>query len=231
MRVCDYLRFVARLKGVPRKAIPERLDWVIQSCGLKEVKDQVIRTLSKGYRQRVGLAQALIHDPRVLILDEPTSGLDPNQIREIRALIRQLAEGRTILLSTHILQEVESVCNRVLILHKGLLVYDTAEAQDQRTYYRLEVAGDSPSLPSRLNGFTLSPQGEGVFEVYAEKDQSPEVLLSYLLKEGARIVSFVQKRYNLEQIFFEYTHREESSPGSSPMEKENTPPSPKEAQP
>lgn len=166
MRVEGYLRFVGELKGIPRGALKDRCEWVMDACGLQEVRRQVIRTLSKGYRQRVGLAQALIHDPRVLILDEPTSGLDPNQILEIRTLIRKLAEGRTIVLSTHILQEVESVCNRVLIIHRGKLVHD------------------SPTPP---------------------------------LKE-------------LEEIFFELTHREESL--SSAQSPESTIPSPpEEAQP
>ncbi|RMF13146.1 MAG: ABC transporter ATP-binding protein [Candidatus Dadabacteria bacterium] len=124
MRVERYLRFVARIRQVPRGQIGERVNWAIEACGLADRRRQIIGTLSKGYRQRVGIAQAIVHDPRVLILDEPTSGLDPNQILEIRDLIRRLGEGRTILLSTHILQEVRSVCDRVLILHNGHLAFD-----------------------------------------------------------------------------------------------------------
>lgn len=124
MRVDDYLRFVAELKGVERARLDERVDWALEACGLGERRRQVIGTLSKGFRQRVGIAQAVIHDPRVLILDEPTSGLDPNQILEIRQLVRRLAADRTILLSTHILQEIMGVCTRVMILHRGRLVHD-----------------------------------------------------------------------------------------------------------
>lgn len=124
MRVDGYLRFVAELKGVERARLNERVEWALDACGLGDRRRQVIGTLSKGFRQRVGIAQAVIHDPRVLILDEPTSGLDPNQILEIRQLVRRLATDRTILLSTHILQEVTGVCTRVMILHRGRLVHD-----------------------------------------------------------------------------------------------------------
>ena len=126
MRVCDYVRYVATLHDVPRaqrKALVER---ALHSCGLESVATRVIRTLSKGFRQRVGLAQAIVHEPAVLILDEPTSGLDPIQIAEIRELIRRLAaeEGRTVILSTHILAEVEAICQRVLLIAYGQLRVD-----------------------------------------------------------------------------------------------------------
>ncbi len=124
MRIEAYLRFVAELKGVERRRLAERIDWTLESCGLTERRRQVIGTLSKGFRQRVGIGQAVIHDPRVLILDEPTSGLDPNQILEIRQLVRELAASRTILLSTHILQEITGVCTRVMVIHRGRLVHD-----------------------------------------------------------------------------------------------------------
>lgn len=124
MRIGAYLAFVAELKAVPKSLQKQRVDWVLEACGLADRRKQIIGTLSKGYRQRVGIAQAIIHDPKVLILDEPTSGLDPNQIIEIRKLIRQLGAERTVLLSTHILAEVASICDRVLILHRGRLIYD-----------------------------------------------------------------------------------------------------------
>ena len=106
----------------------ERLDAVIQTCHLEAVIGKPIGKLSKGYRQRVGMAQALLHDPDVLILDEPTAGLDPNQIREVRKMIRELGETKTILLSTHILQEVEAMCNRVIFINEGRLVFDGTPA-------------------------------------------------------------------------------------------------------
>ncbi len=119
-----FLRFVARLKGVARTRLAGEVDRVVTTCGLAEGYRRLIGNPSKGYRQRVGLAQALLGEPEVLILDEPTIGLDPNQIVEIRALIRTLAESHTVILSTHILPEVVQVCRRVVIIHRGRLVAD-----------------------------------------------------------------------------------------------------------
>ena len=119
MRVKEYLRFRAQLKGLGNADMRRRVGEVIDTCGLESVRRKMIKTLSKGYRQRVGLADALVHDPELLILDEPTNGLDPNQIRQIRELIRQLAQTHTVLISTHILSEVEMICNRVIIIDGG----------------------------------------------------------------------------------------------------------------
>ena len=119
-----YLRFVARIKGMARGAIEDAIDRVIQTCGLEAVRHRLLSHLSKGYRQRAGLAQALIHDPPVLVLDEPTIGLDPIQIREIRALVQKLAGERTIILSTHILPEVSQICEKVVIVNEGQVVLE-----------------------------------------------------------------------------------------------------------
>jgi ABC-2 type transport system ATP-binding protein len=129
MGVIDYLKFVARLQGVAKSNINNRVLEMVRVCGLKNEKHKKIGELSKGYRQRVGLAQALIHDPQVLILDEPTTGLDPNQIVEIRELIKQIGKEKTVILSSHILAEVEATCDRILIINNGKIVADgTAEA-------------------------------------------------------------------------------------------------------
>src|SRR5439155_4122948 len=126
MRVREYLKFRARLKGLGIGRSRERVDVVMQQCGLTEVSRRIIGHLSKGYRQRVGLADALVHEPELIILDEPTIGLDPHQIRAVRQLIKDLARHHTVLLSTHILSEVEMTCNRVLIIHQGkILAADT----------------------------------------------------------------------------------------------------------
>ena len=124
MSVLDFLRFVLQLRRVPTRLHRQRLQEVCERCGLLQVLGQLIGRLSKGFRQRVGLAQALVHDPDLLILDEPTSGLDPNQIGEMRQLMADLAQDKTILLSTHILSEVQATCSRVLIIHEGQLVAD-----------------------------------------------------------------------------------------------------------
>src|SRR6266566_3106738 len=128
MRVTEYLDYRSALKGVPHRRIMERVGDVKELCGLKEVENKLIAALSKGYRQRVGLADALLNEPDLLILDEPTIGLDPNQIRKVRDLIRNLGKQHTILLSTHILPEVEMTCSRVIIIHKGRIeVCDTPD--------------------------------------------------------------------------------------------------------
>jgi len=119
MRVNEFLRFRAELKKVGRRKIKDRVEVVKQLCSLKDVENKIIGTLSKGYRQRVGLADAMVHDPDLLILDEPTIGLDPNQIRAVRDLIKDLGKHHTILLSTHILSEVELTCSRVLVINRG----------------------------------------------------------------------------------------------------------------
>ncbi|GIW41197.1 MAG: hypothetical protein KatS3mg076_1774 [Candidatus Binatia bacterium] len=119
-----YLEFVGRIKGVPRPALGEAVDRVVERCGLESVYRRVLGHLSKGFRQRVGLAQALIHDPEVLVLDEPTIGLDPRQIIEIRSLVRELAKDRTVILSTHILPEVTQLCQKVVIIHQGRIVVE-----------------------------------------------------------------------------------------------------------
>ncbi len=124
MTVSSYLKFVGRIKGVSGKEISGALDGVLEKCSLTEVAHRLVGRLSKGYRQRVGLAQALIHSPPVLILDEPTLGLDPKQIIEIRSLIRELSADRTVILSTHILPEVSQICNKVVIINEGRVVVE-----------------------------------------------------------------------------------------------------------
>jgi len=128
MRVREYLKFRARLKGLGIGRSRSRVDLVMQQCGLTEVSGKIIGHLFKGYRQRVGLADALVHEPELIILDEPTIGLDPHQIRSVRQLIKNLARSHTVLISTHILSEVEMTCNRVLIMHRGkILAADTTQ--------------------------------------------------------------------------------------------------------
>jgi ABC-2 type transport system ATP-binding protein len=150
MRVREYLKFRARLKGLGRQRARQRLDTVLEQCGLTEVARRIIGHLSKGYRQRVGLADALIHEPELLILDEPTIGLDPNQIRSVRELIKSLAGSHTVLISTHILPEAEVTCHRVFIMYRGRI-----------------VAADTPE---NLQGL-LSGNGQVLAEIAAPKEE------------------------------------------------------------
>ncbi len=124
MYIVDYLRYCAELQGVPKQTMGKRIGEMIDMCGLGRERHKKIQELSKGYRQRVGLAQAMIHDPGILILDEPTTGLDPNQIVEIRKLIKELGKEKTVILSSHILPEVEATCDRILIINRGAIVAD-----------------------------------------------------------------------------------------------------------
>jgi ABC-2 type transport system ATP-binding protein len=147
MRVGEYLRYRAALKGVPMGKVRERVGDVLELCQIKDREKQLIGALSKGYRQRVGLADALVHDPDLLILDEPTIGLDPNQIRTVRELIKSLAQKRTVLISTHILPEVEVMCSRVIVIHKGVVrANDTAEnlLKSHRSIGELRLEAKTP---------------------------------------------------------------------------------------
>ncbi len=134
MNVIDYLNYAAELQSVPKSEIPEAVKKMVKLCGLEDVKHKDIGELSKGYKQRVGLAQAMIHNPEVLLLDEPTSGLDPNQIIEIRKLIKDLGKQKTLMLSTHILQEVQATCDRVIIINNGEIVADGTTDSLQRSF-------------------------------------------------------------------------------------------------
>lgn len=157
MRVNEYLIFRSKLKNVPRKKRKNKITECLERCGVTDVQDQIIGTLSKGYRQRVGLADTLVHDPKILILDEPTIGLDPNQIRQVRQIIKDLGEKRTVLLSTHILPEVEMLCDRVIIINKGrIAAEDTPKnlAGLSMNYGNLilEVKGDAKQIEKVFSG-------------------------------------------------------------------------------
>jgi ABC-2 type transport system ATP-binding protein len=145
MTPAGILRYLGQARGMSGGQLKERLEYVADKCALAEVWGKPVGKLSRGYRQRVGMAQALLHDPQVLILDEPTSGLDPNQVHEARRLIRSLGETKTILLSTHILQEVKAVCSRVILIDDGEIVFDGSVA---------EMEGDRHDMESRFRELT-----------------------------------------------------------------------------
>ncbi|TKJ29802.1 MFS transporter [bacterium (candidate division B38) B3_B38] len=174
MRVKEYLDFVAEVKGIPRKTRKSKIEKVMKECGATEVSHRLIGKLSKGFQQRVGLAQALLHDPEVLILDEPTIGLDPKQIIEIRQLIKGLAGERTIILSTHILPEVSMTCQRVIIINEGkIIAMDTPENLNKQlqklTQIFLQVEGPPEEVASQLG------KVKGVVKVTKKEEVSPGV--------------------------------------------------------
>ncbi len=219
MRVNEYLRYRAALKGVPGSKVKERVGDVVELCNLREKERAIIGTLSKGQRQRVGLADALVHDPDLLILDEPTIGLDPNQVRQVRELIKNLATRRTVLISTHILPEVEIMCSRVIVVHKGKIrAADTAENL-LRSYrstgnVRLEARGvgaDARETLSRVLGVKdVTEEKDGEYSIFqlrtdANSDPSEEVMrLAVEQRWGVR--ELMRRRATLEDVFVDLTH-------------------------
>ena len=177
MPVIDYLTFVAELQGVEKAKIKDRLREIIKLCGLGIEKHKKIGELSKGYKQRVGLAQALIHDPEVLILDEPTTGLDPNQIIEIRELIRQIGKEKTIILSSHILAEVEATCDRIIIINKGQIVADGTSSELRKQSQGREILKVSIEGADKNTIYEAIKALESVYLVdfFAKSDSSFEV--------------------------------------------------------
>ena len=223
MHVETYLGFVARIKGVPSKERTSRVQEVMERCGILDRRRQLIGQLSKGYQQRVGLAQAIVHSPDVIVLDEPTIGLDTNQIREVRQLIKDLAQDHTVILSTHILPEVEMVCSRVIIINRGKIVaVDSTEnltrgRQGVETIY-LEAVGSAADVERTIrrvagvNG--VQPFGvEGAscaFRITAdiEGDVRP-ALAAGLVAENLGVLELKRVDVSLEDIFVELTTSEE----------------------
>ena len=218
MRVSEYLRYRAALKGVENAKLRERVGDVLEMCNLQEKERALIGTLSKGQRQRVGLADALVHDPDLLILDEPTIGLDPNQIRQVRELIKNLANRRTVLISTHILPEVEIMCSRVIVIHKGRIrASDTAAnlLSKHRATGAVRVELEAPSETtlasfSALNGVKQVSESKSesgtvyLLRTDAEADPSQEVVR--LATEGNwKLQELSRRKPTLEDVFVDLT--------------------------
>lgn len=218
MPVLDYLGFCAALQGVPQSEIPTRIREMVKKCGLDEEKHKKIGELSKGYRQRVGLAQAIIHNPKVLILDEPTTGLDPNQIVEIRELIKELGREKTVILSTHILSEVEATCDRILIINKGRIVADGTVGNlrkqtesRQITYVRIDGAG-ADHIHRLLTGIPgvsmvdLVNKEVGRFEVQStSEDALNRAIFRLCVSNNLELLEMTPMETKLEDIFRDLT--------------------------
>lgn len=218
MNVIDYLKFVAELQGIRKDKIRERIKEMIIICGIEGEKHKKISELSKGYRQRVGLAQALIHDPEVLILDEPTAGLDPNQIAEIRALIRSIGRSKTVVLSSHILAEVEATCDRILIINKGKIVADgTADDLRKRAHNRevlhIVIEGADSNIAFQalrsidsIDMIDPLPMKECSFEIQSKNDTSSrKAIFSLCVEKGWFLTEMTPIETKLEDIFRELT--------------------------
>jgi len=215
MGIVPYLRYVAALRKIPDDEVDRRLRDVLETCGLKEMVNRDIGTLSKGFRQRVGLAQALLHTPDLLILDEPTEGLDPNQVIEIRRLIREIGRARTVMLSTHRLPEVEAVCDRVIIVHRGKLVYDQILADLYVDRVRMDIvkqeglaAGDVAATVSGLDNVREANELDGMekgslgFEVLADEGHDVrDALFSACVDRGWVLRELRRAPESLESIF------------------------------
>jgi len=222
MRVTEYLEYRAALKGVPHRRIAERVGDVKELCGVKDVERKIIGALSKGYRQRVGLADALLHEPDLLILDEPTIGLDPNQIRQVRELIKNLGRQHTILLSTHILPEVEMTCSRVIIIHKGRIeACDTPEnllgklRQAGGVVLEAKVGKDdgAEELKKISAVRDVTTDGDGEWNVFSLRVESGadvrEEVFRLATARHWTVRELTQRRATLEDVFVEITHADE----------------------
>jgi ABC-2 type transport system ATP-binding protein len=227
LTVDEYLGYCARLRRVPGRGLAEALARVKARCGLADAGPRLIGNLSKGYQQRVGIAQALIHSPAVVVLDEPTVGLDPIQIREIRALIRELGGDHSVILSTHILPEVQTVCDRVLIIHQGQLVLN--ERVERLAIGLAEpavrVALRRPPPPEALAALPgvvrVEPGVEGRFHVHYRDGQDPtEALVAQAVVSGWGLTELAPVRRSLEEVFVQLTCGEGGEPGSTALERE-----------
>jgi ABC-2 type transport system ATP-binding protein len=215
-----YLEFTAKLRGLDKSQTRRRVDEVVQLCALEEYIDVLLSKLSKGFKQRVGLAQAIIHDPQVLILDEPTIGIDPIQVARTRQLIKELGKDRTILLSTHILPEVSMICERVIIIHEGKIVakdrienLSTILKGGKRL--RLKVQGPAEKVTDclqRLSVIRAASYQKPYHIVEFSSDQEPQAaIVDALVKGGYTLLTMESVEMSLEDIFLQLTTEEKAT--------------------
>lgn len=225
LTVREYLSFICDVRNIGMDIRKREIDRVIDECGLEQVINRPIEKISKGYRQRTGLAQAIIHSPEILILDEPTTGLDPNQIIEIRKLIKKLGEHKTVILSTHILQEVEAVCNRVLILNQGkIAARGTAEEirKEMHGDFRYSIrfrhpGGGNPVESLGRNDsvkevISFESDREGYYKARVSVNSEAEAgerLFDWAVANNCKIISMIPEKVSLEDIFIKLTNQGE----------------------
>ena len=219
----EYLEFVGEAKGLRGKALRTQIDEVVESAGIADVRDRLIGTLSKGYRQRVGIAQALVGDPEILILDEPTVGLDPKQIKEIRSVIAKLGKDRTVIVSSHILAEIEAICKKVIIINRGkLMAQGTKEELSEKlsaaNTLSVRIMGSLPEIKEELmkiDGITsaeaVSSTENGAYDFKVTFDDGIDVrkdMFFALSEAGMPILELKSNKLTLEQIFLKLTSEE-----------------------
>ena len=219
MTVCGYLEFLARLRGLPSDRLRSRVDEVVEVCHLEEYYDVLIGKLSKGFRQRVGVAQAIVHEPQVLILDEPTIGIDPIQIASTRQLIRELGKERTVLISTHILPEVSVICERVIIIHEGKIVAEDnignlSSLISGSRRVRMEVQGPTKEITERLRQIKgisrVSCQDSNFIVEYPASLDLRSKITEAMSQGGFTLLSLESVEMSLEDIFLKLTTEEET---------------------
>ena len=226
MQVEDYLTFAAKLHGILKVDISKRVSWAMDRTGIGNVRGRLIGNLSKGYRQRVGLAQALLHNPQVIVLDEPTVGLDPKQIIEIRELIKSLAEEHTVILSSHILPEVTATCRRVIIINQGRIVAQDTIANltsgaNRGTIYSLTVRHPDSKGVSTLKAIdgVVSVSAAGPKLVVELKDSNDDIALKVTetaVQTGMGVLEFTSNKVNLEEIYLKLISSD-TQPNLEPM--------------
>jgi ABC-2 type transport system ATP-binding protein len=221
MVVEDYLKYAARLHDVPKQKLKAAVDSAVERTGLSHVRHRIIGNLSKGYRQRVGIAQALVHDPKVLILDEPTVGLDPVQIIEIRELIKGLAGRHTVILSSHILPEVTATCQRIIVINKGQIVaQDSIERLTTRMrqglLFQLTVKNASAQGISAIQSISgvksVTPENEKILiEINPDQSDLRDRIVEVAVQEKMGVLEFAAEKLSLEEVFLQLTTQESSS--------------------
>ena len=229
----EYLTFVGRAKGIKDKALPEQIGRVMEVTQITDVADRLIKHLSKGYRQRVGIAQALLGDPEVVILDEPTVGLDPKQIIEIRSLIQSLGQKHTVILSSHILPEVQAVCERIIVINNGRIVADGATdtlAHDLSPDHRLILRAEGPekemvhallNVPGVVDAYSLGEKESGIYELSVESTPDKDIrrdVFALMARKGWPMLALRNTDLTLEDLFLQLTSSDTAAQDQEPAE-------------